>query len=319
MSAVKGSKQYKLEVVPYRPLYRWSIRLLILVVAVAVIVGSYYSGHFEGTAVQREAITERDQLRIEIETVRTAAAAHRQQVANLEMGSKVDQQANEGVRQEVIELKEKIAGLEEDISFYKGLMSPTANKRGLTIGSLNVLDTDVPGRYSYKLVLQQLATNHKLINGYLNMNVVGRQNGRIVSLPLKELNDKVSYENIKLRFKYFQNFSGELTLPKGFEPIRIELLAKSTGRNSVTVREKFGWLVQNTRADARSHVKAIKRSQVARPVQVSKPVKASSMNKLQNARSQSAPQSNRQSGVDKPPIPLESAASSVAQKENTEQ
>ena len=258
MSAVKGSKQYKLEVVPYRPLYRWSIRLLILMVVAVVIAGSYYTGHFEGTVAQREAIAERDKLRIDIEAVRTAAATHRQQVANLEVGSKVDQQANEGVRKEVIELKAKIAGLEEDISFYKGLMSPTANKRGLTIGSLNVLGTDVPSRYSYKLVLQQLATNHKLINGYLNMTVVGRQDGRLISLPLKDLNDKVSYENIKLRFKYFQNFSGELTLPEGFDPIRIELLARSTGRNSVTVKEKFGWLVQSPRTEARSHIKAIK-------------------------------------------------------------
>lgn len=249
MSAVKGSKQYELEVVTYRPFYRWTVRLFLLCLVAGGVYGSYVFGFKEGVSTQTEAIVERDALRLEVAEVSKAANEYRQQVANLKLGTEVDRQAGEGIRSEVIELKAQIAGLEEDISFYKGLMSPTANERGLTIGSLNVLATDNPNKYSYKLVLQQLATNHQLLSGYLNMNVVGRKDGQQLTLPLKDLNDQVTQENIKLRFKYFQNFSGEMTLPEGFEPIRIDLFAKSSGSKSVTVEEKFGWLVQNPRAD----------------------------------------------------------------------
>jgi len=37
-----------------------------------------------------------------------------------------------------------------------------------------------------------------------------------------------------------------LELPVGFEPERIELTAKSTGRAGVAVEKKFGWLVQES-------------------------------------------------------------------------
>lgn len=249
MSAVKGSEQYELEVVSYRPVFRWTLRFLLLCLALGASAGSYFFGHEKGTAIQEQAIVERNKLRIELADTKREASEYRQQVANLQLGSEVDRHASEDVRAEVIDLKAQIAELEEDITFYKGLMSPTANKRGLTIGSLNVLATDIPRRYQYKLVLQQLATRHQLLTGYLNVNVVGRQNGVQVTKPLKDLNDKLSQENIKLRFKYFQNFAGEMQLPEGFEPIRIELIAKSTGKNAVTVEEKFGWLVQNPKID----------------------------------------------------------------------
>lgn len=252
MSAVKGSEQYELEVVSYRPVFRWTLRFLLLCLAIGAAAGSYFVGHYEGTKIQEQAILERNELRVELAASKREASEYRQQVANLQLGSEVDRHASEDVRAEVIDLKAQIAGLEEDITFYKGLMSPSANKRGLTIGSLNVLATETPRRYQYKLVLQQLATRHQLLTGYLNVNVVGRQDGVQVTLPLKDLNEQLSQVNIKLRFKYFQNFSGEMQLPEGFEPIRIELLAKSTGKNAVTVEEKFGWLVQNPHLDAAS-------------------------------------------------------------------
>ena len=250
MNAVKGSEQYQLEVVSYRPVFRWSMRFLALCLVSAGIAASYVLGLREGTTLEAQAIVERDSLRLDLAEIQRSAGEYRQKVANLELGSEVDRQASEGVRTEVIDLKAQVAGLEEEISFYKGLMSPTANKRGLTIGSLNVLATDSPRRYQYRLVLQQLATQHQLLKGYLNVSVVGRQGGELVTLPLKDLNDQLTNVNIKLRFKYFQNFSGEMLLPEGFEPIRIELLAKSTGKNAVTVEEKFGWLIQNPRTDA---------------------------------------------------------------------
>ncbi len=252
MTAVKGSKQYRMMVVPYRPYRRlvWGLALsLLAVVAVAV---SYLGGEFKGQESQRAAIIERDRLQLELRDSSSQVEALRQQAANLTLGSEVDRRASEEVRTEVIALKAHIAELEADISFYRGLMAPTANKRGLTIGSLNVVAAEPSRTYEYSVVIQQLATSHKLLTGYLNFDVVGKQAGVAGapsvarSIPLMDLTDKVSFNNIKLRFKYFQTLRGRLVLPEGFEPERIELLAKSAGKDSVTVKKKFGWLVQES-------------------------------------------------------------------------
>ena len=126
-------------------------------------------------------------------------------------------------------------------------MSPTENKRGLTIGSLDVIATGTPRHYQYKLVIQQLASNHSHLRGHMLFTVVGREaNGQVNSYALKDLSTEVSDEQIRLGFRYFQNVAGEIVLPEGFVPERVELMAKSSGRDAVEVEKKFGWLVQQS-------------------------------------------------------------------------
>jgi hypothetical protein len=244
MTAVKGSKQLKMMVVPYRP---W-IRVIVLCVALAVLLTatwiSYFSGLKDGQSQQAVAISERNRLQKELEIKQLQAKELSQEVANLKLGSTVDRKSSEDVRAEVIELKSQIAAQKEDISFYRGLMSPTDNKRGLTIGSLNVISTGTPRHYEYKLVVQQLATRHAMLNGYLTFEIFGRQLDQLTTLPLKDISSTVSFNKIKLRFKYFQTIEGRLILPEGFEPERIELVAKSLEDSPVEVKKKFGWLVQ---------------------------------------------------------------------------
>lgn len=244
MSAVKGSKQHRVVVVTYRPWLRMAVTIGTLVLLVVMSWFSYFFGLKEGQSQQAIAISERNELRDQVVQKDDEIEGLRQDVANLKLGSQVDRKASEEVRAEVIDLKAQIAALKEDISFYRGLMSPTDNKSGLTIGSLNVISTGVSRHYEYKLVVQQLATNHKMLNGYLTFEIFGRQGEQLVTLPLKDVSEKVSYDRIKLRFKYFQTLEGRLVLPEGFEPERIELTARSLGDKSVVVEKKFGWLVQ---------------------------------------------------------------------------
>lgn len=244
MTAVKGSKQLKMIVVAYRPWLR-SIMLCVVLVALTVTGwSSYFSGLKNGQSQQSVAISERDRLQKELVLKQQEAKDLSQEVANLKLGSAVDRKSSEDVRAEVIDLKGQIAALKEDISFYRGLMSPTDNKSGLTIGSLNVISTGVARNYEYKLVVQQLATRHKMLSGYLSFQIFGRQQNQLVTLPLKDVSNSVSYDRIKLRFKYFQTIEGRILLPEGFEPERIELVAVSSEAPSVEVKKKFGWLVQ---------------------------------------------------------------------------
>lgn len=245
MTAVKGSKQYRVKVVPYRPGMVVMMSLLLVVLVSAAVAGSFYYGKFSAGALQTEAVAEYEQLRQELQQKSAEAEQLRQQVANLSLGSQVDRKASEDVRTQVIELKNKVAEQQEVISLYKGLMSPSAtNSRGLSIGSLEIIASGVGRSYQYKLVIQQLATNRGLLTGSLKFNIVGRQGDASVVLPLKDVAADVNEENIKLRFKYFQTIEGTLVLPEGFEPQRVELQATSSGSDSVVVEKKFGWQVQ---------------------------------------------------------------------------
>jgi len=250
MAVVKGSKQYPLKIVEYHP---WRKALAIVVLSLLVAGSVYFSyqmGHRDGMAGQEKALSELSRLQVELQSSQTLAEDLQQRVTNLSMGAQIDRKASEDVRQEVIDLKDQLAQMEEENSFYRNLMAPTGNKRGLTFGSVEVIDTDKPREYAYKVVMQQLATNHTLLNGSLSYTVIGKLNGVDATFSLNQLSDDISSETIRLRFKYFQTIQGKMSLPQGFEPERIELVAKSTGQQAVTIEKRFGWLVE----EALTHV-----------------------------------------------------------------
>lgn len=246
MSVVKGSKQYRLKVVKHRPLVTWSYRALLALAFVVSIAGSYWYGISQSGPQEAVGQENPSGLRKRLADSEATAAELRQQLANLQLGAQVDRQASEDVRREVIELKNQLAEMQEENSFYRNLMAPSDNQEGLNFGAVEVVDTEVPRQYRYKVVLQQLSTNHQLLNGTLTFSIVGRRDGAVTVLPLSDLSDDVDSVNIKLRFKYFQTVQGQLRLPQGFEPERIELVARSSGSNPVKVEKRFGWLVQET-------------------------------------------------------------------------
>ncbi|MFT5082959.1 MAG: hypothetical protein ACI9Y1_000996 [Lentisphaeria bacterium] len=247
MTVVKGSRQHRVKVISHRPLQRWCLILSMLALASLAVYAGLRFGHKEGMSEQQQALEDIARLRSELSTSSERNEELEQVVANINLGAEVDRKANEDVRQKMIQLNEKIAQLEEENGFYRGLMSPTKNKQGLDIGSVEISQTERTGVYNYKVVMQQLANNHQLLSGTLEYKVVGRTNGEPVSYFLNELSSQVDSVAIKLRFKYFQTIEGEMQIPLGFEPEGIDVVARSTGKNAVTVERRFGWLVEEIR------------------------------------------------------------------------
>ncbi len=244
MVKVKGSKQYSMKVVSYRP-WLWRIQLGSLIVVVLMCVWLSFSyGRNSGLGEQSQVVTEVEHLRVELELKTQEAAQYRQSLANAQLGSQVDRQASEGVRGEVISLKEKITALEADISFYRGLMSPSENQQGLAIGDISIVATDTPRSYDYKVVVKQLAAQHQLLSGSLQVIVIGYQGGVKQSMALADLSEDVSGSKINLRFKYFQSVEGRLVLPEGFSPNQINVQATTTGRGAASVEKTQDWQLQ---------------------------------------------------------------------------
>jgi len=244
MALVKGSKIFRVRVIEYR------MRTLVIMLTVAAILvaasvwGCYYAGYSKGMAAQEHALAEVARLTSELDGSRKKAAELEQNLANLQMSAEVDKQSNEDVRQEVLNLKDEIARLTEENGFYKGLMSPKDNESGLSIGSVELANTRMPGAYSFKVVVQQLVTRHEFISGTLSISVHGHEAGLEKSYDITELSPRIDRDALKLRFKYFQVVEGEFTLPSGFEPEGFEVQARVGGRNPQSKTKKYGWLVE---------------------------------------------------------------------------
>jgi hypothetical protein len=245
MPVVKGSKQEKLIVVPHRPQRAVWLRCAFILGLLLTGSGAYLYGFMTGASENGDARGERDELRGQFVDMQQENDTLRARLLSLEQGGSVDQQALDNVRQTIVALREKISLLEEDVLFYKQIMSPENAETGLVIGQFDLIATDTPGTIRYKMELKQQGNNENVITGHANISVLGMRDYEEVSIPLHELSASQPEQNIRLQFRYFQNIEGELALPEDFEPVKVQILAVAQGANAKTVQKSFGWLVEN--------------------------------------------------------------------------
>ncbi|MBX2807590.1 MAG: hypothetical protein KTR20_03075 [Cellvibrionaceae bacterium] len=241
MSMVKPSKQFRMTVVPYRPWLRLTCLSAFFVLFTAAVIGSFFLGHYYAVGDYSHTVAERDQLKAGYQQGLSKINQLQQRVANLNLGAQVDRKANEAVRAEVVELKSRVAELEQDNSFYRDLMSPAPGDKGIIVDTPAVSAAEVVGNYKYTVVIKQIAAKHNTVSGYLEVFFVGTQGDASVRLALKEVSDKVNANRIRLRFKYFQRIEGQMVLPEGFVPQHIELKVVAQSPKSVVIEKKFGW------------------------------------------------------------------------------
>ena len=245
MVAVKGSKQEKMIVVPYRPLEFFWARAAVLLAVLVAGGGAYFYGFYSGIRENGDARIERDELQDSVLAMQEENGALREQLLKIEQAGTVDQQALDNVQQTIVAQREKISQLEEDVLFYKQIMSPENAENGLVIGQLDLVATDAPRTIRYRMELKQQGNNENVINGHASVNILGMRNYQEISIPLSELSATQLDEDIRLQFRYFQNIEGELMLPENFEPTKVQIMAVAEGDNAKTVQKSFGWLVEN--------------------------------------------------------------------------
>ena len=241
---VKGSKLHPVRVVEYRPLRKAVMVVMVLLFVASGVCGSYFYGKFELIGVTQDLKLSVANLSDSVQLKEARIEELEQQLTNATLGAEVDRSSSESVRKDIADLKDEVARLEEDNSFYRSLMAPTENARGLTLGAVEISRSTEARLYSYRIVVQQLVTKHLLLSGYATFSIVGKLNGETKSYSLFALSEQVDAERIKLKFKYFQTIAGELKLPENFEPDHIELTAQSHGAQSQKVEKKFAWLVE---------------------------------------------------------------------------
>ena len=241
MRKVKGVAVNNLVVVPYKPMEKFLFRILLLIVMLALVYSAYWYGLHQGIGAESELLVERDQLIGELQASANRQDRLSQRIAILENAAFVDKESVDVVRQVNRELSDKIAQLEEDVALYQGIMSPSVNSTGLTIQEVKLTATPSDRRYRFKVMLTQVGNNSTYLRGFAGINLIGVENGKVTAYPLKVLSNEISDVDIKFRYRYFQEFKGELMLPEKFTPDQIQVIAQSVGKKSARVEKAFNW------------------------------------------------------------------------------
>ncbi|GJM14083.1 MAG: hypothetical protein DHS20C12_24860 [Pseudohongiella sp.] len=244
-NVVKGSKQEKMVVVPYRPGRRFLFVSLLVLAVGGSAAGGFMYGYTNTLNSQQSGLATQQELSEQLIGAETENSELRRQIAILDRSSVLDQRATEEVQETILGLRERVAQLEQDIVYYRQVVSAETEDTGLVISQLDIDATREANRYRYKLVLrQQDADGDTFLTGHVNVNLVGSQGEEQQILALRDLSAEQDQLDIRLRFKYFQNIEGELVLPDNFVPDRLQIAAVSVEPVEKSLNQNFSWVVE---------------------------------------------------------------------------
>lgn len=183
------------------------------------------------------------ETRRELKHLRQDHEALQQELVNIRMGGDVDRQSVELLRREMRDQQQELIDLRDQNELYKGMITPAELERGLLIRSWQLFAAAEPRRYNFRLTIQQLTNKPVLLNGVVNITLLGTKNGTPAKLQMKELLGKEAAEVLKFRFKFYQNLEGSFVLPEGFEPKEWIISAGSRKPRQETDKQ-FAWQIE---------------------------------------------------------------------------
>lgn len=185
------------------------VRGLMFAVLAVVLLGVYSLGHRTGSA-----------SRVLLDD---GSDAFRARISELETRAELDKQALNSLMESLANSRGVITELEGELAFYREVMAPEQRAEGVRLRPPRFSQTADPLRWRYELVVQQGKPTENRFIGELKLRFVGSALNQPEIFELADLDERLAGEPLPINFRYFQRFEGEVLLPPGFTPERLEI------------------------------------------------------------------------------------------------
>lgn len=226
---------------PHRPA-RTAVASLVVLIGLGIGAWQLYElGKRHGGYQANQARATEAHLRIEVDELRERITQLANRNTLLERAERIERQSREDLRGVIEQREARIAQLEEELSFYRNLVSPSEMQPGLHVRRFSVAAVAGEARaYRYELVLTQLHGNDTYASGRVDLALHGRREGQEIRLAADEL---LAGENAgtEFRFKYLQTLTGRIRIPADLEPDHIELQLVPEGDRLERLEESYSW------------------------------------------------------------------------------
>jgi len=160
-----------------------------------------------------------------------------QRMVTLSRSDQISRAANTELQSSLAERDEEIAGLRADVAFYERLVGATAQRKGLNVHSIEFAPTEA-GTWNYRAVLTQNLNRGAISQGQLRFAVEGVRAGKLATVAWDELHQKPDAPGQDYSFRYFQELTGNVMLPKDFTPQRVRVSLRGGAGG---VEQTFDW------------------------------------------------------------------------------
>ncbi|MFU8820871.1 MAG: DUF6776 family protein [Gammaproteobacteria bacterium] len=226
-------------------------RLRLIVAAGVVLVLLFCFGLFElgqrmGGYSSFRNDERRQALKSEVRELKAEREALKAELARVLTSIEVDREAQVRLAETLAEREARVAELNEELGFYRRIVSPSDGQAGLRVQGFEVMDGkhgskgsngEIANSYRLRLLLVQSPQRSGRAQGEVDLSLRGTLRGVTVSLTLQEL----AAEPQAFEFLYFQDVDVDVILPEGFEPETAEIELRPGQGNARAIAASFPW------------------------------------------------------------------------------
>lgn len=238
------------------PFQYYGIRFLAILLAASLLWGAFELGYMQSEEDIIEAKGGRKSLLVQQNVLKKKNTELSKEILHLERKYLLDQESCQLLQLSMNKDQKKIAALEKEVAFFKGIVSPSNERESIYLQSLEIKayepqkkqpEEDLSQLYQYQFIIAQKVKKRNYTKGFINIYIKGKQNSKSVKLPLKSLlvspkeKKAVKEKGFKYSFKYFQEFSGIIRLPEGMIPQSIDIIIDTKKKKSVIELGDLEW------------------------------------------------------------------------------
>jgi len=234
----------KLVVISHAPKRRAALLGLAILLALGVLYATFEFGRYEAGFRVVDSVRGALSASARIRNLEAENEKQRTQLEAAEVARRVDREGYKQVERSLGDMQSQIARLNQDLSFYRGLVQPDSNIH-VKVQQMQIVPETAAGQYRLKFVLMQTGKPDNVVAGNAAITVDGLMKGKPLSLTFAQVTP-ARRVSLAYSFRYFQDYDEPIQLPLGFEPTRVGVDIHS-GRDrdvSHSFRQAFVWKAQ---------------------------------------------------------------------------
>lgn len=159
----------------------------------------------------------------------------RERLAYLEKSQQIDREACQQLRESLRDMQSRLVDAQEQLAFYRGIVTPEDESAGVRVHDLVILRRGDELRY--EMVLVQGRNQSSRVRGRFSLQIDGVRDDVAETIEARNAEGET---DMLFSFRHFQEFTGSMTLPDGFDPREVRVQLNREG-SSEPVESNYEW------------------------------------------------------------------------------
>jgi hypothetical protein len=212
------------------------------VLGLAVLYGAFELGRYDAGFRVVDSVRGALSASRRIRQLEAENRRQREQLEAADVARRVDREGYKQVNRSLGDMQNQIARLNQDLSFYRGLVQPDSLVH-VKVQQMQIVPETAAGLFRLKFVLMQTGKPAAVVVGNATPSIDGLLGGKPVSLSYAQVSP-THRAGLTYSFRYFQDYDEPVQLPPGFEPTRIGVEIHSGRDAAHAFRQAFVWKTQ---------------------------------------------------------------------------